>query len=73
MPEIHAVQWFENEVWRTLYLSSYPHDVSDTYRDIRDLTDKPLRAVKFVVDNFDFVAAQCKDFAVLAYRKGETA
>lgn len=72
MNEIHAIQHFDGEIWKTIYMSTYPQDVSDTYMDICDLTRATLRAVRFTVDSYDFIATQARDFAVLALRKGQT-
>lgn len=63
--EIHCVQQWTGEVWRTVYLSSWPGDVSDTYNDLLGRTDATLRRVKFGVDSYDFVATHARAFAVL--------
>lgn len=72
MMEIHAIQQFTGEVWRTIYLSSFPQDVADTYMDIREHTNATLRAVRFTVDSYDFLATHARDFAVLALRQGRS-
>lgn len=70
--EIHAVQHFTADgVWKTIYLTSFPQDAADTYMDIRELTPETLRAVRFTVDSYDFVATHARDFAVLALREAK--
>lgn len=69
MKEIHAIQAWKDDKWVTIYMSTYPTDVSDTYSDIQGLTDNGLRAVRFTVEGYDFVATHARDFAVLALRE----
>lgn len=63
--EIHAIQFWTGEVWRTAYLSTYPEDAADTYAAIQEYTTVTLRQVVFGVDNYDFIAAQARSFRVV--------
>lgn len=69
MHDIFAVQTFtEDEVWRTIYLSTYRPDAEFTYRTTVEVTAKPARLVTFRTTNLDFVAIYARDFAVLDAR-----
>lgn len=66
---IYAIQLFDGEKWKSLYVTSYKQDIVDTYIEIRGLTAAAIRAVSFAVDGFDFIATHARDFAVLAQRE----
>lgn len=69
MRDIYGVQvWTEDEVWRTIYLSTYAPDADAMYQDTLDVTAKPVRLVTFRTTNLDFVAIYARDFAVLDSR-----
>jgi hypothetical protein len=64
--ELHCVQAFKDEIWRTFYVTSYGPDAEATYQDIKTVSQFPLRLVVFVVKGVDFIATQAHDFKVLA-------
>jgi hypothetical protein len=69
MRDIYAVQtWTEDEVWRTIYLSTFLPDAEATYANAQEVTAKPVRLVTFRSTNLDFVAIYARDFAVLDVR-----
>lgn len=68
--ELQAIQHFTGEVWRTIYVSSYPGDVDEAYRDLAHAAPlSTLRRVSFGVDNYDFIAIYARDFSVLDLRQ----
>jgi hypothetical protein len=69
MIELFCIQTFDGEVWKTYYVTTSVTDSTLTYMNIRAQTKQPVRAVSFVLDSFDPIPANCRDFKVLALRK----
>lgn len=69
MTELYAIQHYDGEIWKTIYLSSFAGDVLDTYMEITPLTNATLRLVWFGVDGLDFVATHARNFGVATLRE----
>jgi hypothetical protein len=67
MTPVYAVQLFTAEKWKSIYISSFLPDAEFSLTATNDIVKGvlPVRLVKFVVKDFDFLGVYCKDFAVL--------
>lgn len=73
MPEkrshgIYCVQAWIDDVWKTVYLASFPDDARLTYDTLAPIVTNQIRLVRFSVDSFDFVAIHGRDFEVITVR-----
>jgi hypothetical protein len=67
--ELHCIQIFQNDIWKTCYVSSFATDAADTYDELLTMVDSTLRLVTFGVQGVDFIATQARDFKVLGLRE----
>ena len=65
---IFAVQVFEKDKWRTMFLSSFRPDAAKTYGQAIALMTAPMRFVEFAVESLDFIATHATDFERIAER-----
>lgn len=66
---IYAVQFFNtNDVWQTVYISSFYSDAAKTYRAAEQVQGAPIRLVEFTVSDFDFLGTYCRNFQVITRR-----
>lgn len=62
---LYAIQSWRTERWWTFYVSSYDLDAEEVFDDLTQQTDQHLRLIKFTVDDFEFLSAYTRDFAVV--------
>lgn len=67
MTPVYAVQLFTAEKWKSIYISSFLPDAEASLAATDAIVQGalPIRLVRFVVKDFDFVAVYGRDFAVL--------
>lgn len=65
LSELYCVQVWDDEAWKTIYVSSFHGDADEVFRNELYSWDGPRRLALFTVDGVDFIATHARDFKLV--------